>query len=168
MRPTVRVCVATAFGLAVYGGAGPAFAAGPNPVNVHISTHQAVEFDPNFLFDASPCFVTRGDLTEVFNAEGHALAAGIDGQGNFLPPLHVQQTVEESILFVPKDRTLPTYAGHATVHTTNVEDSPNAGFTNNVILRGSDGSQLIFHENVHVLVKPSGNVLSVDHKQARC
>jgi hypothetical protein len=137
-------------------------------VNVHVTSHQAVEFDPNWLFDAAPCFVTRGDLTEVFNAEGHALAAGVDDQGNFVPPLHFQQTVEESILFDPYGLGLPTYTGHATVHTTNFENSPNAGFTNAVILRGTDGSHLVFHEDVHILVKASGIVLFVDHQHARC
>src|SRR3954463_10891564 len=78
---------------AVWAQPATALAASPYPVNVHVVTHQAVEFDPSFLFDASPCFVTTGDLTEVFNAEGHALAAGIDDQGNFVPPLHVQQNV---------------------------------------------------------------------------
>ncbi|MDT5211710.1 MAG: hypothetical protein QOF67_4125, partial [Mycobacterium sp.] len=137
-------------------------------VNVHVVTHQAVEFDPHWLFDAAPCFVTMGDLTEVFNAEGHALAAGIDDQGNFVAPLHVQQNVEESILFDPYDPALPTYTGHATVHTTNLEDSPHAGFTNTVILRGTDGSHLLFHQNVQILVKASGAVFSVDHQHARC
>jgi hypothetical protein len=155
-------------GAAMWGPPTAAVAASPYPVNIHVVTHQAVEFDPNWLFDAAPCFVTRGDLTEVFNAEGHALAAGIDDQGNFVPPLHVQQTVEESILFDPYDPALPTYTGHATVHTTNLEDSPHAGFTNTVILRGTDGSHLLFHQVVHILVKATGNVLSVDHQHARC
>ena len=62
----------------------------------------------------------------------------------------------------------PTYSGHSTVHTTNSEDSPNAGFTNTVILRGTDGSHLVFHENLHIVVKATGVDLFVDHRHASC
>ena len=144
------------------------FAAGPYPVNIRVHAHQALEFDPNWLFDGAPCFVATGDLTEVFNAEGHALAAGIDGGGNFIAPMHVESTVEESVLFDPYDPALPTYSGHATVHVTNFEDSPNAGFSNTIVLRGTDGSHLLFHEDLHINVKSTGVALFVDHKHARC
>jgi hypothetical protein len=152
----------------IWGQPAAALAASPYPVNVHVVSHQAVEFDPGWLFDGAPCFVALGDLTEVFNAEGHALATGIDADGNFVPPMHVQQTVEESILFAPYNTALPTYTGHATVHTTNDENSPHAGFTNTVILTGTDGSHLLFHEDLHILVKASGVVLAVDHQHAQC
>jgi hypothetical protein len=145
-----------------------ALAAAPYPVNVHVSSHQALELDHDFLFDAAPCFVAVGDLTEVFNAEGHALASGIDADGNFLPPMRVQQTVEESVLFDAYGQGVPTYSGHATVHTTNDENSPHAGFTNTVVLTGTDGSHLLFHEDLHILVKASGVVLAVDHQHAQC
>jgi hypothetical protein len=135
---------------------------------MRLHAHKAVEFDPGWLFDGGPCFTATGDLTEVFNAEAHALAAGIDDQGNFVPPLHVQETVEESVLFVPNDPALPTYTGHSTVHVTNLEDSPNAGFTNTVVLQGTDGSHVVLHQDVHILVKASGIVLSVDHQRAHC
>jgi hypothetical protein len=144
------------------------FAEGPYPVNMRVHAHQAVEFDPNWLFDAEPCFVATGDLTEIFNGEAHALAAGIDDEGNFIAPMHVEKTVEESVLFEPYDPALPTYSGHSTVHVTNFEDSPNAGFTNTIVLRGTDGSHLLFHEDVHINVKSTGVVLFVDHKHARC
>jgi hypothetical protein len=168
MRLPRILCVSALFAAFCWGQSATALAVGPYPVNLTVHSHQAVEFDPNWLFDAAPCFVATGDLTEVFNAEGHALAAGIDDQGNFVPPLHVQSTVEESILFDPYAPALPTYTGHATVHVTNFENSPNAGFTNTVVLRGTDGSHLLFHEDVHILVKSSGVVLFVDHKHARC
>jgi len=143
-------------------------AATPYPVNLHLRAHQQVEFDPNWLFEAQPCFVALGDLTEVFNGEAHALASGIDDQGDLIPPLHVQKTVTESVLFVPYDSTLPTYTGRSTVHTNNLEDSPNAGFTNTTVLRGSDGSHVLLHETLHILVKPSGIVLFIDHRHANC
>jgi hypothetical protein len=168
MRLVKLLCVPAFVAALIVGPAGTSLADGPYTVNVRLHAHKAIEFDPNWLFEAQPCFVATGDLTEVFNAEAHALAAGIDDQGNFVAPLHVQETVEESVLFDPYDPTLPTYSGHSTVHVTNFEDSPNAGFTNTVVLRGTDGSHLLFHQDVHILVKPSGIVLSVDHAHARC
>jgi hypothetical protein len=168
MRPTRIVCVLAVVGAAIGGQSATAFAASPYPVNMRLHAHQSVEFDPNWQFDAQPCFVATGDLTEVFNAEAHALAAGIDDQGNFIAPLHVQETVEESVLFVPYDPALPTYSGHSTVHVTNLEDSPHAGFTNTVVLRGTDGSHLVFHEDLHINVKPTGVDLFVDHMHATC
>src|SRR5262249_50690055 len=124
--------------------------------------------DPGFLVDASPCFVTTADVTEVFNGEFHILAGGIDDEGNLVPPLQVEKTVEESLQIVPDDPTLPTYVGHSTVHVSNLEDSPNAGFTNTITLRGTDGSHLLFHENVHILVKANGIDLFVDNAHAEC
>jgi hypothetical protein len=37
-----------------------------------------------------------------------------------------------------------------------------------VILQGTDGSHLLFHEDVHILVKASGIVFFVDHEHGRC
>jgi hypothetical protein len=54
------------------------------------------------------------------------------------------------------------------VHVRNYPDSPNAGFTNTVILRGSNGSRLQFHEDLHLPVTPGGMELSVDHQQVDC
>ena len=133
-----------------------------------LRAHKAIEFDPGFLVDAEPCFVTTADVTEVFNVEAHVLAAGIDDQGNLVPPLHVEQTREESLLVVPRDSTLPTYTGHSTAHVTNLENSPNAVSTNTITLRGTDGSHLLSHENVHILVKANGIDLFVDNAHASC
>jgi hypothetical protein len=140
----------------------------PYTVNMTLRTHKAIEFDPGFLVDASPCFVTTADVAKVFNGEFHVLAGGIDDQGNLVPPFHFEKRVEESLQIVPDDPTLPTYTGHSTVHVNNFDNSPNAGFTNTITLRGTDGSHLLFHENVHMLVKPSGIVLFVDDVHVRC
>jgi hypothetical protein len=51
---------------------------------------------------------------------------------------------------------------------TNPEGSPNAVETNTVTLHGSDGSNLISHENIHVLVKANGIVLVVDNMKFSC
>jgi hypothetical protein len=129
----------------------------PYTVNLTLREHKAVEFDPGFQVDASPCFVTTADVTEVYTVEVHVLAAGIDDQDNLIPPLHVEQTREESLLVVPNEPTIPTYRGHSTAHETNPPDSPNAVSTNTITLHGTDGSQLLMHENVHILVKANGD-----------
>jgi hypothetical protein len=168
MRIASTVSSGLVAALAVAGlAAAPAHAASPYPVNIRVHEHKATEFDPNWLFE-SPCFNAVGDLTEVLNAEAHALAAGLDVDGNFVAPMHVQKTVEESVLFVPYDSSLPTYSGHSSVHVTNTEDSPNAGFSNTVTLRGSDGSHLVLHQNVHIRVKANGIALTVENDNAHC
>jgi hypothetical protein len=138
-------------------------------VNFTLHEHKAIEFDADVPFD-TPCLVTSADVTEVFNEQVHILAAGIDNEGNFVEPLHIEDAREESLLIVPNDPALPTYSGHSTAHTTNLETSSNTGTTNTITLRGTDGSKLLSHENIHVLVKPSGITLFVDnfHVQANC
>ena len=165
MRRGFLLLSATLIALSVVSAAA---ADSPYTVNLTLRAHKAIEFDPGFLVDASPCFVTTADVTEVFNGEIHVLAAGIDEQGNFVPPLHYEKTVEESLLVIPDDPTLPTYTGHSTVHVSNFENSPNAGYTNTIVLRGTDGSHLLFHENVHILVKANGIDLAVDHVHFSC
>jgi len=165
----VRLLSLAAFLAALVGGMAPTSLADRTyPVNLTLRTHKAIEFDPGFLVDAEPCFVTTADVTEVFNVEVHALAAGIDEQDNLIPPLHVEQTREESLLVVPEDSTLPTYRGHSTAHETNPPDSPNAVSANTITLHGTDGSNLISHENVHILVKANGIDLFVDNVHASC
>jgi hypothetical protein len=169
MRRGLLVLSTVLIALALIGGtAATSRADSPYTVNITLQAHKAIESDPGFLVDASPCFVTIADVTEVFNGEIHVLAAGVDDQGNLVPPLQFEKTVEESLLIVPDDPTLPTYTGHSTVHVTNFENSPNAGFTNTIILRGTNGSHLLFHENVHILVKANGIDLFVDNVHAQC
>jgi hypothetical protein len=45
----------------------------------------------------------------------------------------------------------------------NPENSPNGLSTNTITLHGTDGSQLLMHENVHILVKANGVDLFVDN-----
>lgn len=142
-------------------------ASSPYSVNLTLRAHKAIEFDPGLVI-GEPCLASTADVTEVFNGEVHVLAAGMDDQGNLVPPMHVAKTVEESLLVVPTDPRLPTYTGHSTVHVTNSEDSPNAGFTNTITLRGTDGSHLLFHQDAHILVKANGIDLAVDHVHFSC
>jgi hypothetical protein len=167
---SVRLLCVTAFVAALAGGAATSSSAdSPYTVNVTLRAHKAIEFDSDVQFD-TPCLVTTADVTEVFNVEAHVLAAGIDDQGNFIEPLHVEQAREESLQIVPNDPALPTYTGHSTAQFTNFPSSPNTVSTNTITLRGTDGSHLLSHENIHILVKPSGITLFVDnfHVQANC
>jgi hypothetical protein len=60
----------------------------------------------------SDCLVASADVTEVFNEQVHILASGIDDQGNYLEPLHIEDAREESLTIVPHDPSLPTFTGH--------------------------------------------------------
>lgn len=168
MRLT-RFVATTAVVAALVGGAAPAsLATSPYPVNFAIQMHKVIEFDPSTFVDAGSCFQTTADVTEVFNIEIHALAAGVDDQQNLIPPIRAEQTREESLSIVPQDPTLPIYTGHSTAHVTNPPDSANAVSTNTITLHGTDGSNLISHENVHILIKPNGIVLAVDNMKFSC
>ena len=157
LRPLVPLVAVAMF---VGGTAASTLAGSPYMITERIHAHKVLEYDPGFVWDA--CFVATGDLSEVFNGQAHIIAAGIDEEGNFIPPLHYETTVEESVLFQPLDATLPTYTGHSTVHVRNFIDSSNAGYTNTVVLRGSDGSHVVWHEDVHLRVTSNGLVI-VDH-----
>jgi hypothetical protein len=135
-------------------------------INLRFSEHKAVELDPSVPIDAPPCLVTTADVTEVYTVEVHVLASGVDDQDNLIPPFHVEQTREESLLVVPNDPTLPAYTGHSTAHVSNPENSANGLSTNTITLHGTDGSQLLMHENVHFLIKGNGIDLFFDHEFA--
>ena len=152
----------------VAGSATTSLAESPYPVHVNVNLQKQIEFDQATFVDAGSCFQTTADVTEVFNVEVHAIAAGVDADENLIPPLHAEQTREESLLIVPTDPTLPTYSGHSTAHVTNPDDSPNFGGTNTVTLHGSDGSNLTSHENIHVLLKANGVDLVVDNMKFSC
>ena len=167
---SLKLLFVMAVAVARFGGmAATSSADSPYTVDITLSAHKAFEFDADVPFD-TPCLVASADVTEVFNEHVHILASGIDNQGNLVEPLHIEDAREESLQIVPTDPALPTYTGHSSAHTPNLETSPNAGTTNTITLRGTDGSHLLSHENVHVLVKPSGITLSVDnfHVEANC
>jgi len=163
LRSLRLLCVMSVLAALVGATAANSSAERTYPVNLTFRLHKAIEFDPGFPVDASPCFVTTADVTEVYNLEIHALASGIDDQGNLVPPLKVEQTREESLLVVPNDPTIPTYRGHSTAHVRGPENSANTLSTNTITLHGSDGSQLLMHENIHILIKANGVVLFVDN-----
>ena len=163
---SVKILSAAALAVAFVGGtAASSSADGPYTINTTQRLQKSIEFDADVVF-GTPCLVASADVTEVFNEQVHILAAGIDQDG-YTAPLHIEDAREESLTIVPHDPSLPTYTGHSTAHTTNLENSPNAVSTNTITLRGTDGSQLVSHENVHLLVKPSGITLFVENFKPR-
>jgi hypothetical protein len=105
-------------------------------------------------------------LSSMPTVEKELVAHGVTFT-NSTEPLHIEDTREESLTIIPHDPSLPTYTGHSTAHTTNLPTSPNAVSRNTITLRGTDGSHLLSHENVHLLVKPSGITLFTDHLNIR-
>jgi hypothetical protein len=166
MRVFLLICVVTV----ALATAASSSAERTYPINLRFPQHSAIEFDQGVPIDAPPCLVATADVTEVYTVEEHVLASGVDDQDNLIPPFHVQQTREESLLVVPNDPTLPTYTGHSTAHVSNPENSPNSLSTNTITLHGTDGSQLLMHENVHFLAKTTGIDLFFDHEfeQVHC
>jgi len=163
---SVRFLGATVFTVALVGAtAAGSSADSPYTINTTQRLHKAIEFDADVAFD-TPCLVASADVTEVFNEQVHILASGID-QSGYMEPLHIEDAREESLTIVPHDPALPTYTGHSTAHITNLETSPNAVSTNTITLRGTDGSHLLSHENVHIRVKPNGITLFVDNFNTR-
>jgi hypothetical protein len=98
-------------------------------------------------------------------------AAGVDEEGNPLPPLHFHHTFVGKFVAVPVDGTGPTYTGHARdVETFNAKSFEEfvGTYTNNhmVIARGSDGSKINFHLHVRYSVNAKGEV-TVDFVRVR-
>ena len=111
------------------------------------------------------------DITVVARELTHITAAGIDEDGNLIPPFHEHSTLVGKGVSVPADGTGPTYVGHF-----------NAGFQLNVnqfdgpaitvtdrdksTAKGSDGSRLNFHLLERITVSANGE-LTVDFLRVR-
>ena len=101
----------------------------------------------------------------------HVTAAGVDEDGNYLPPLHFHHTFVSKFVAVPVDGTGPTYIGHSRdVETLNAKSFEEfvGTYTDDhmVIARGSDGSKINFHLHVRYSVNAKGEV-TVDFVRVR-
>ncbi len=79
----------------------------------------------------------------------HVTAAGIDENGDLIPPWHTNALLLGQFVAVPADGTGPTYAGHFKEGLEHWNmNKKNETFTNHflVIAKGSDGSRL--HQNL--------------------
>ena len=146
--------------------ASPAWA---KPVTVTEHEHKVT----STFHDVIPCFGADGapaTITTTENGVFHVTAAGIDDDGNVIPPYHVTGTFTGTFVAVPDDSSLPTFTGRFTQW---FGENSNSGgslidtFTFHVIGHGSDGSTLKFHENAHITVGPDGTV-TVSFDKPRC
>jgi hypothetical protein len=109
-------------------------------------------------------------ITVVATDVRHVTAAGIDEDGNEIPPFHEHSTLVGKVVAVPADGTGPTYVGHFNAgFQHNVRfDGPAITFTDRdkVTAKGSDGSRLNFHLLERITVSANGE-LTVDFLRVR-
>jgi len=139
------------------------------PITVSHDVHK----DTGTFTDRLSC---QGDQLYNYTMTSHELvhvtAAGVDEDGNYLPPLHFHHTfVASKFVAVPVDGTGPTFTGHARdVETLNAKSFEEFVGTytddHRVIARGSDGSKINFHLHVRYSVNAKGEV-TVDFVRVR-
>ena len=111
------------------------------------------------------------DITMTSTELVRFTAAGVDEEGNPLPPLHFHHTFVGRFVAVPVDGIGPTFTGHArdveTLSAKSFEEFVGT-YTDDhkVTAKGSDGSQLNFHLQVHTTVNAKGDV-TVDFVRVR-
>jgi len=111
------------------------------------------------------------DITMTSTEVVRFTAAGVDEEGNPLPPLHFHHTFVGRFVAVPVDGIGPTFTGHARdVETLNAKSFEEFVGTytddHRVIARGSDGSRINFHLHVRYSVNAKGEV-TVDFVRVR-
>lgn len=110
--------------------------------------------------DFVPCREDLGLYTITITAHGmfHVTAAGIDDEGNLVPPYHVASTVTGTIVAVPSDGTGPTLTGRFVDREGETEmithSTGTVMFT--VSVTGSDGSSSRFHIVTHYTINANG------------
>jgi hypothetical protein len=160
--------VALAATTALAGGlfAAPAWA---KPVIFTDHEHKAT----TTFHDLIPCVGNGQELGTITTTETgvfHVTAAGIDANGDLIPPYHVTGTFTGTFVAVPDDSSLPTFTGR---FTTSFGDNSNSSGvilhtdTFHVIGHGSDGSTINFHDTFHVTVSARGDLIVVFDKP-RC
>jgi len=122
--------------------------------------------------DVIPCIGNGqelGTITTVENGVIHITAAGLDENGEPIPPYHITGTFTGTVTAVPDDPSLPTFTGHFTTWfgENSNQKTFNGTFTFTVIATGSDGSTLKFHETAHVTVNAQGEV-TVEFDRPTC
>ena len=156
MRRVVLVLgVVTALALAV---AGIALAQTPITVSEHTNKE---------TFTATGHVYCQGDklyeLTVTYNELMGFTAAGVDEDGNLLPPVHFHTVFIGKFVAVPIDGTGPTYYAHAregeTWNAKSFEEFVGT-FTRilKVTARGTDGSKINFHWLIRYSTNAEGEV----------
>jgi hypothetical protein len=110
--------------------------------------------------DVVPCREELGAYTITLNLRGvfHVTAAGIDEEGNFVPPYHVTNTTTGTFFSVPSDGTGPTFTGRFAGRVGETEFlAPSTGTSTSVVRgTGSDGSQISFRLVTHYTINALG------------
>jgi len=157
------VALAAAFLFALQMGS----AAAGKPVIFTDHEHKATDT----FHDVIPCLDggAPATITTTENGVVHLTAAGLDANGDPIPPYHITGTFTGTVVAVPDDPSLPTYTGHFT--TWFGENSNAKSFvdtdTFTVIAHGSDGSIIKFHDTFHVTVNAQGQV-TVEFDKPHC
>lgn len=110
--------------------------------------------------DVVPCREDLGLYTITINAHGlfHVTAAGIEEDGDFVPPWHVTGGATGSVVAVPSDGTGPTFTGRFTDRFGENEliTHSTGRSTFSVRATGSDGSRISFHVVTHYTINANG------------
>ncbi len=111
------------------------------------------------------------DITMTSTELVRFTAAGVDEEGNYLPPLHFHHTFVGRFVAVPVDGTGPTYIGHSrdteTLNAKSFEEFVGTYTDDHMLVaRGSDGSKINFHLHVRYSVNAKGEV-TVDFVRVR-
>jgi hypothetical protein len=163
MRRLIVLVSATLVGLAMLTGVAQA-----KPVTLTFHEHKVT----STFTDVIPCIGNGQELatiTTVENGVVHITAAALDENENPIPPYHITGTFTGTVTVVPQDPSLPTFTGHfATWFGENSNQKTfNDTDTFTVILTGSDGSTLKFHDTFHVTVNANGEV-TVEFDKPNC
>jgi hypothetical protein len=164
LRRALMVCVLALVLAALAAGA----ASAQTPITVSQHSHKQTESFTGFV----NCQGTKlYDITVTYDRLDRFTAAGVDEEGNPLPPLHFHSTFVYKFVAVPVDGTGPTFVGHGrdvgTLNAKSFEEFVgNYSDQHRVIARGSDGSKINFHIYERFSVNAKGEV-TVDFLRVR-
>jgi hypothetical protein len=156
-RPLLVLAAAGALALALAAGAS---AAGGTHTQSSTDTFHGTQTST----DVNPCTGNTVDIGATTNSVEHVtfFPAGDEVWFTF---------TEEDKVTAVDEGTGAVYSGHATVWgNENVnERNANSTFTNMIHVTGSDGSTILYHEVMHFMLLPSGDVVaSFDRADLTC
>jgi hypothetical protein len=120
--------------------------------------------------DVVPCREDLGAYTVTINAHGpfHVTAAGIEEDGDFIPPDHFTTTITGTVEAVPTDGTGPMFTGRFINRMGETEMITHSTGTVIFSVRatGSDGSRVSFHLVAHYTINANG--IEFGFEKPRC
>ncbi len=152
----------------------PAWAQGPPAYNETFKEHKEVIVLQGM---EDPCTKEVGTVTEIENASAHLTAAGVIGDPSegvpaWTAPFKYTVSFTNHLIFVPDDPSRPTYEGHSHTHLSYVIKSADGlgtgAFENQIILKGSDGSKIKWHETARGVLSPTEGIIETIRDRPRC